>query len=150
MRRVKHQRALTVLTVMWKVDITSQFSWTTFRPIFDEIRPGKVVWRIDSLKPSYYFYNRISSKTGLTVVQTNSAISLALIAARSVFHLTLRQCEKHSVCLSCSADSATEAISLALSCTERVFHIALRDYFGLEGKKRPIFGNFFLGSFIWY
>ena len=29
------------IKVMWKVDITSQFSWTTFRPIFDEIRPGK-------------------------------------------------------------------------------------------------------------
>ena len=29
------------LKVMWKVDITSQFSWTTFRPMFDEIKPGK-------------------------------------------------------------------------------------------------------------
>ena len=29
------------LKVMWKVAITSQFSWTIFQPIFDEIRPGK-------------------------------------------------------------------------------------------------------------
>ena len=35
------------------------------------------------------FYNRISSKTGRKVVQENSAISLALIAARSVCHLAL-------------------------------------------------------------
>ena len=34
------------------------------------------------------------------------------------------------MCLSCSAESATEAISLALSCTERVFHIALNEEFG--------------------
>ena len=49
--------------------------------------------------------------------------------AENVFHVALRQCETHSqhlVCLSCSAENATEAISLALSCTERVFHIALR------------------------
>ena len=26
---------------MSKVDITSQFSWRTFRPVFDVIRPGK-------------------------------------------------------------------------------------------------------------
>ena len=44
----------------------------------------------------------------------------------NVFHIALRRGETHLVCLSCSAESATEAISLALSCTERVFHIALR------------------------
>ena len=29
------------LKVMWKVDITSQFFWTTFRLVFNEIRPGR-------------------------------------------------------------------------------------------------------------
>ena len=43
-----------------------------------------------------------------------------------MFHIVLRRCKTHPVCLSCSAESATEAISLALSCTERLFHIALR------------------------
>ena len=50
----------------------------------------------------------------------NSAISLALIAARSVFHLTLRACE--------TLRSAREIASVALSAererhTENVFHI---------------------------
>ena len=44
----------------------------------------------------------------------------------NVFHIALRRCETHPVCLSHSAESAAEPISLALPCTERVFHIALR------------------------
>ena len=40
--------------------------------------------------------------------------------------LVLRQCETHLVCLSCSAESATEALSLALHSVPRVFHLALR------------------------
>ena len=39
---------------------------------------------------------------------------------------TLRQSETHPVCLSCSAESATEAISLALHSVPRVFHLALK------------------------
>ena len=42
------------------------------------------------------------------------------------YHRSLNVDMPHTVCLSCSAESATEAIFLALSCTERVFHIALR------------------------
>ena len=38
----------------------------------------------------------------------------------------LRQSETHLVCLSCSAESATEALSLALHSVPRVFHLALR------------------------
>ena len=45
---------------------------------------------------------------------------------REVFHIVLRQSETHLVCLSCSAESATEALSLALDSVPRVFHLALR------------------------
>ena len=38
----------------------------------------------------------------------------------------LRQRESHLVCLSCSAESATEALSFALHSVPRVFHLALR------------------------
>ena len=38
----------------------------------------------------------------------------------------LRQRETHPVCLSCSAESATEAISLALLSVPHVFHLALK------------------------
>ena len=38
----------------------------------------------------------------------------------------LRQRETHLVCLSCSAESATEALSLALHSVPRVFHLALK------------------------
>ena len=48
-----------------------------------------MVRRIDQLELPYYFYSRISSKTGRKVVQENSAISLALMDARSVCNLTL-------------------------------------------------------------
>ena len=44
----------------------------------------------------------------------------------NVFHIVLRQRETHLVCLSCSAESATEALSLALHSVPRVFHLALR------------------------
>ena len=57
------------------------------------------------------------------VVQKNSAISLALIAARSVFHLTLRRCETHSQCVSLTLPRAPLKLSLLHSI---VFHIALR------------------------
>ena len=53
-------------------------------------------------------------------------LSLALHSVSRVFHLALRQRETHLVCLSCSAESATEAISLALHSVPRVFHLALR------------------------
>ena len=39
----------------------------------------------------------------------------------------LRQRETHLVCLSCSAESATEALSLALYRVPRVFHLALSE-----------------------
>ena len=45
--------------------------------------------------------------------------------AENVFHIALRQRETHLVCLSCSAESATEAFSLALHSVPRVFHLAL-------------------------
>ena len=56
---------------------------------------------------------------------------MALSAAQArhtenVFHIALRQCETHLVCLSSSAESATEAFSLALHSVPRVFHLALK------------------------
>ena len=82
--------------------------------------PRLIFWKKDEnvVLQNCYFYNRISSKTDRRVVQKNSAISLALIAARSVFHLTLKDLKAmwntFSACLACSAEGATEAISLAL------------------------------------
>ena len=40
-----------------------------------------------------FFYSRISSKTGRKDIQKHLTISLALMAARSVFHPTLRLCD---------------------------------------------------------
>ena len=37
----------------------------------------------------------------------------------------LRQCETHSVCLSCSTERVTETISLTLHSVSHVFYIAL-------------------------
>ena len=56
--------------------------------------------------------------------------SVALLAERercteNVFHMLLKQCETHSVCLACFTDTAIEAISLALQYSI-VFHIASR------------------------
>ena len=51
---------------------------------FDQEK-SEMVRRIDKLKPPYVFFNWILS--GRKVVQENSAASLALIAARSVFYL---------------------------------------------------------------
>ena len=54
------------------------------------------------------------------------AASVAPMRFCCVLSLALRQRERHLVCLSCSAESATETISLALHTVPHVFHLALR------------------------
>ena len=63
-------------------------------------------------KPPYYFSGRISSKIVRKVGQENCEVM-------STFHIILKQSETHLVCLSCSAESATEAIFLH----SIVFHV---------------------------
>ena len=60
---------------------------------------------------------------------------------REVFHIVLRQCETHSVCLSGSVESATEASlqsSFALQIVLHVFHFALRECETTRSITKPV------------
>ena len=79
-------------------------------------------------------FARINLTTPLRQCETHSqCVSLAppreplklSLLHSIVFHIALRQRETHLVCLSCSAESATEAFSLAFHSVPRVFHLAL-------------------------
>ena len=77
---------------MWKVDITSEFCWTTFR----RNSTRKIVrWfeELINLNHLTIFITEFHQKLVEKLSKKNSTISLALIAAWSVFHLTLRSCE---------------------------------------------------------
>ena len=75
---------------------------------------------------SFYFEFRVVFGLLLLGVVFNGALLIHDFENMSKLLRELRRGETHPVCLSCSAESATEAISLALFCTERVFHIALK------------------------
>ena len=82
---------------------------------------------LDSVPRVFHLALRRGSTSSLShVLELYGVASVAPMWFSIVLRLLLRQCETHLVCLSCSAESATDALSLALLSVPRVFHLALR------------------------